>query len=216
MDDDDTFGGWTFEELNELADIAARTHRAAPVMPYENRAEFALAGILDRILDNGGAYTDRTELIHQGWAGITTEINSAARIRGRVHGKPMPNYEMYHRGGHVLGSASFEDCIDELLTLRTVWPQITTQDRQTLEVRAWQDSDAAAAADLHVSRTCYVARLMNARIRAKTIWFWPDTPPKHYGASGRRSDAWGMARAIRARVSYARKGRRRRAESDQA
>ena len=206
---DETFGGLSFAELNEVADIAARIH-VSSAMPWGNRAEFALCGVIDAIVAAGGEPLGRRRLVSAGVAGITTEINERARLAGRVHGRDMPRYAMWHHGENRTRSASFEDAVDERMTLRQVWPALTERDQETLTTCMWNESDQAAASELGLSKTTYAARLMNARIRAKTIWFAPELPPAHYGAAGRKGPGWNLAQAIRDRVN-GRNSKRRRA-----
>ena len=177
-DDPDHIGhGYRYQELREIALMAARAWRYPRIASYDDRREWAFDGIIDLVL-TATTYPTVSDLVRAGNDGIRRQVYAVSRMNGRPdRGDQQPgrNFVIFWYTPHQEVPV---DAIVERIALKQVWPLLTPLERLTLNTLAACDfSTPKAAHYLGIPQSTFSQRVMRARRRFAEAWYWPDRPP---------------------------------------
>ena len=193
--------GYSWEQLDEIAYLAARAWRFPKVSDARDYRAWAMDGVTELVLTAQQPPTVG-DLIRAG----TDAISAMAYQTDQAHGRPTQN------GGRPSNAflkfwinppTVFEHRLVDKWATRQIMAALTPIEQDAVRVYALKNYDIHAAADFTgINASTFVTRLNRARRRFTELWYYPDPPAGFWKRSHQVIDT-DERRATRRRTMYA-------------
>lgn len=180
--------GYTFHDLQKIAEYAAYDCRWAGSIPWAERVETALSALAERLYAAEEPPSDK-ELRNTAWNALSTRVRRELRHHGFDHanGGLRQGFARYWNGARLSGSP--EDAIVDRLALAQIWAKLHPTLRAALQALADCDDDYGRAADkLGITRAVLATRVSRARAAFLSWWHEHEEPSRLYSRHQRRAD----------------------------
>lgn len=183
--------GYTLDEVNRLAHVAAARSVFQQSVPFRERLDTAWCVIVEHLYSTTEA-PHPGELIRRAWKGMQSQAEDEWRTHGIsragvVQGDPtMPNFWRYW-WAQARATPSPEDQIVERLSIVQIWQTLTVTQRRLILALAVHDDYGLAAASLDKTRGSFTSQLSLARQQFLGWWHQGEKPSGVWGQDRRRS-----------------------------
>jgi hypothetical protein len=179
--DDEQWAGWAISELAQLARTVANK-RPSRILDYEERCDIGMLAIIEALYTSAEPPT-RYDLLNAAGDTLSVILRRELAVRGLAFGTSNTGARFgAYWYGSIRSITPMEDRLIEHIALYEVLPVLSPRHREVLTTvaRHWGDRTAAAH-ELGITRMALMVHLSRARAEFRWFWFWPESPPRHWG-----------------------------------